>query len=424
MTNSTGRPWDRYRLSAQTAERQTEGHRLKAASPFDPPVTPRKKTRIGTWWAKQSFSTAEAAIVGVATAGIAAASVLLFGGVGATPTASFALVALIPLAFVAWIIARSDRIAPTPKRFPVFAVIWGAGVATAVAGVVNSALMNDLLMYLGEVNAAEVSAAVLVAPVTEELLKGVGAVVILIAARQYVVSVSSGVTIGGLTGAGFAFTENILYFAQAHAEGSASLGVTIFARAVMSPFVHPLATSFIGMGVATAILVPRGWWARTWRIGLGWIAAMAVHAAWNGLASLGVAWLAWYLLLELPIFIIWLVWILRRPAKQLPLLRQGLLPYVATGWISNDELEMVSNPRGRRYALKWGRKVGKIARRSVREYLKDAGRLGLEQVQIERRDLVRDRVIIAQESLSRMLSNREIYLEQGELAAAEGRIGQ
>lgn len=425
MTISDPRPWEKYRLAAQSVERENEGHRLGSGSPFaadEPDAPPRSSSRIGRWWSNAGLSTAETTIVIASVLGLIAATVILFRGTGLAQTGIFALIALVPLFLVAWILMRSDRVAPLPGRYLAFAALWGAGVATATAAAVNSAVFADFLGYFGDVTTAEARAAITVAPFSEEILKGLGVALILYVARRFVVSTSGGVVIGGLVGAGFAFTENILYFAQAQTEGRATLGMTIFARAVMSPFVHPLATSMTGIGIAAAILVPGGAWSRIWRIFLGWSAAIAVHALWNGLATLGTAWLLWYLLLEVPIFVAWLIWISRQPRRLLPHVAAGLAPYVATGWLRREEVAMATTQVGRRHGRKWARKISPLARRSMKAYLVDAGRLGLEQQQIERLDLPRERLLVAQASLSEMISNREMYLEQARLAAAEERV--
>ena len=426
MTSSEPNPWERYRLAAQKSERQSEGHHLDSTAPYSHQQAPpsRGGGRVSRWWRQQGLSTSDTAIIIVALLGLLATSAVLFQSSGIVSTGAFGLIALVPLGLVTWVLTRSDSLASMPLRYMLFAAAWGAGVATAVAAVVNTALFEDFIHYLGDVGSAEVRAAVVVAPFSEEILKGLGVALILVVGRRFVVSVSNGVAVGGLAGAGFAFTENILYFAQAHAEGTSSLGITIFARAVMSPFVHPLATSFIGVGVAAAILGPKGIWQRCWRVGLGWIAAMIVHAAWNGLASRGVEWIVWYLLLEVPLFSAWLIWILRRPKKDLPRIRAGLDPYVATGWLSIQELHMVCDSGGRKYAKKWARKIGKPAPKSLRAYMNEAGRLGLEQLQIEKRGPSRPRTLVAQKSLAEMIVHRDVYLEAGQLAVAEGRMAK
>lgn len=51
-------------------------------------------------------------------------------------------------------------------------------------------------------------------------------------------------------------------------------------RGVISPFAHPLFTSFVGIGVGIAVTTRRGW-LRPLAILAGYLAAVVLHAAWN-----------------------------------------------------------------------------------------------------------------------------------------------
>lgn len=420
-----GAPWDRYRLAAQAGERGLEGHRGKIASPFVPPsqlVAARKNPFA--WLTKRTgLSPVEQIMVLASTLGLVATLLFLLRDSGPTNAGLYALIALLPLTLVGWTLLRADRLAPLPTRYLLIAILWGGGVATAVAGVVNSALYSDFILYLGDVTASQTLAAVAVAPFSEEIMKGCGVVLVLLISRKYVVSVTNGVAVGGLVGAGFAFTENLIYFAEAHASGTTMLGVTVFGRAVMSPFVHPMATSLTGLGVAAALVKAPGLWSFIWRPAVGFIGAMGLHALWNGIASLGVVFIALYLLVELPLFVLWLVWILRRPKKMLPRLFTGLIPYEATGWLRDYELVTICDLRARRAAQRWARKTSKLAKKSMSGYLRDAGRLGLLQELIEIQGPTRSRVLLAKSSLSLMISNREIFLEQGRIAEQSEGVG-
>lgn len=414
-----GAPWDRYRLAAQAGERGMEGHRGTAESPFavsTDPAPVARRSPVGWLTRRTGLSPVEQIMVLASALGLLATLLFLLQDSGPKNAGLYALIALLPLTLVGWTLLRADRLAQLPLRYLLLALLWGGGVATAVAGFVNSALYSDFILYLGDVTASQTLAAVAVAPVSEEIMKGAGVVLVLLISRRYVVSVTNGIAVGGLVGAGFAFTENLIYFAEAHASGTTMLGVTVFGRAVMSPFVHPMATSLTGLGVAAALVRGPTLWSWIWRPGLGLTAAMGLHALWNGIASLGVVFIALYLLVELPLFVLWLVWILRRPKKMLPRLYGGLLPYEATGWMRNYEVETICNLRARRAAQRWARKTSKLARKSMRGYLRDAGRLGLLQELIETVGPTRSRVMLAKTSLSLMISNREIFLEQGRIA--------
>ncbi len=419
-------PWERYRLSSQRPEMEREGWTTEG--PFAGQTSDdkdasesagadaKKATGLRNWW--RSASKGELAIVVLSAVGIGASMYLFVSGRDIGSVGLFALISTVPLLLVLTVLIRADRFAPIATRYIVLAALWGAGVATMIASVINSSLFADFIATFGDMGRAETIAAVVVAPISEELLKGAGVILVLLIARRRVVSATNGLVIAGTAGAAFAFVENIQYFLQAQAESSAVLGATIIGRLVLSPFVHPMATSFIGFFFASAILKGTGAWSWIWRIAVGFTLAMSAHALWNGLAPLGSsAWILLYVLIEVPLFVGWLVWISTQGSRQLGRIRAGLSSYVATGWISHAEERMVTDPRSRKYARKWARKVGRSARIAMRKYLQTAGRLGLDQSNMERTGPDAKRVDIARESLSALAGYRETYLHLGDIYA-------
>lgn len=441
-------PWEKYRLSAQGERLSAEGLAPEAV-PYLPPgigvdhvpkpaessktsaeepqkdTEKRKRTekkrrlpKLPMPRALRIFTRGEGTLIAISIFGLVASAVVLVNSATAKSVGVFALVALVPMTVVVGVLLWSDRFAPLRVRYLVLSALWGGGVATVFAGLVNSGFLDDFISIIGDVSRAEILTAVVVAPIAEELFKGVGVVLVLVFARRYVVHPANGLVAGAVVGAAFAYVENIQYFLEAEAEGTAVLGITIFARAVLSPFVHPMATSFTGYFFALALLRRKGAWGWTWRIVAGFSIAMLVHALWNGMAMGGIYWILLYILVEMPLFIAWIVWVLRMASKQSRLLREGLAPYYVAGWISFDEVEMVCDRRARKHARKWARKVGRDARKSVRAYLVNAGRLGLDQLNMERGGPDPERVALARESLANMVGSRERFLRLGALHAA------
>lgn len=420
-------PWERYRLSSQRPEIEREGWTTRgpflSGAPDIPDNADDRSADQGffgrIWGLLRDSNKVELVIVLLSVAGIAASMYLFISQRDIGTVGLLALISTLPLVLVITVLLRADRFAPIGTRYIVLAVLWGAGVATILASIVNSSLFSDFIAIYGDMGRAETLAAVIVAPLSEELLKGAGVILILLVARHRVVSATNGIVIAGTTGAAFAFVENIQYFLQAQAEGSAVLGATIVGRLVLSPFVHPMATSFIGFFYASALLRGSGGWSWIWRILLGFALAMTSHALWNGLAQMGSSvWILLYVLIEVPLFVAWLVWVSTRGSKQVTLIRSGLASYVATGWISPEEARMVTEPRARKYARRWARKIGRSARIAMRKYLQTAGRLGLDQINMERTGPDPVRVDIARASLSAMTEYRETYLHLGEIYAA------
>jgi protease PrsW len=179
------------------------------------------------------------------------------------PLPTFVLV----LAVFVWF----DRLEPEPWQERIHAVLWGGTVAILVAGTINGIVA---------VTVGETASLVISAPVTEEVMKGLG--VLYAVRRKKVDGVIDGVVYAGWVAAGFALVENVDYFVQAAGDGV--LGPTVLVRGVLSPFAHPLFTIWIGVFVGRAVV--RG---RNPVLGAlpGLVIAVALHALWNGSALLG-----------------------------------------------------------------------------------------------------------------------------------------
>jgi hypothetical protein len=85
---------------------------------------------------------------------------------------------------------------------------------------------------------------------------------------------------------------------------------------------------------------------------------MLLHSGWN---SMGQDFLAQYVLVQVPIFLLAaLVIVLLRVAER-RLTRQRLKEYAAAGWFTAAEVEMLATAAGRRSALRWAKSVGRDA---------------------------------------------------------------
>jgi hypothetical protein len=163
--------------------------------------------------------------------------------------------------------------------------------------------------------------------------------------------VTDGMVYAGICAAGFAFTENIHYLARAYSEGGGeSLTATFVARCLLSPFAHPMFTVLTGVGVGVAA-TSRGWAPRLLAPVAGYTLAVLAHALWNLAATTGGSGLvAVYLLVEVPVFLAFValvVWARRREGR---LIGRYLRPYADAGWLSPDEVAMLSSMPRRRDA--------------------------------------------------------------------------
>lgn len=296
---------------------------------------------------------------------IAAAGLLTLGGtifsVGLGPTIASTLLAVVPFAGVAGYYLWLDRYEPHPRSAVVLALAWGGIVSTTLAGLVP-------LLYLPFIGAlpSQEALAVVQAPIVEEILKGAGVVFIARRWREDFHSLVDGLVIAGLVGAGFAFVENIFYFGTAMSEGAA-LGATAGAaeltlatfvlRGVASPFAHSLFTSATGLGVAHA--ERRGGWSGSWAIVIGLLAAIALHALWNGAATAGNGvFVVLYVVAMVPLFIVVKVVAARLRRDEGRKVVTALGDYVEAGWLHPWEPDIVTSLSSRRQFSAWVRRVG------------------------------------------------------------------
>jgi RsiW-degrading membrane proteinase PrsW (M82 family) len=252
-----------------------------------------------------------------------------------------------------------DRYEPEPKVFLVLAFGWGALVATGGALVVQ--LVGQLFT-----GGAEAPSAVLVAPVTEEFGKGLFVVLLLWLRRHVIDGLLDGLVYAGIVGIGFAFSENILYYAGAYTGGpgfgSGGLGsaTSLFVlRGVFSPFAHPLFTSMTGLGVGVAVTTRR----RALRVGaplVGYVVAVCLHAAWNASAFIGGGNLfsLTYLCAMVPGLLVVVGLALWFRVREGRMLTRSLVDLAHRGYLHQDELPWLTGLPARRtaraQAARWG----------------------------------------------------------------------
>lgn len=135
-----------------------------------------------------------------------------------------------------------------------------------------------------------------ITPVTEELFKGLFLVWMLMYRRSRIRGLLDGLVYGGLIGAGFAFSEQIMYFGQiivsylasdqANSAAGVTLAMSFVLRGLMVPFMHSFFVAFIGLGVAAAAGM-RSRVTQSVFVLLGFLFPIALHGVWDwaGLAS-------------------------------------------------------------------------------------------------------------------------------------------
>ncbi|MCM3779143.1 PrsW family intramembrane metalloprotease [Microbacterium hydrocarbonoxydans] len=275
------------------------------------------------------------------------------------------VLALVPLAVVFFVVRMIDRWEPEPKTLVFFAVAWGAVAAVGLT------LLVDLGLSVVLGPRGEVASAVIQAPIVEELWKGVGVFLIFLIARRSFDGPVDGVVYGALVGAGFAFTENIQYFAISLIEGgSGQLTVTFIMRAIMSPFAHAMFTSLTGLAIGLAARRHASAGAALGFGLLGMLGAIFLHGLWNGSSFANFFLL--YFVLQVPLFVGFILGIVALRREEARLTKARLSDYAAAGWFTPEEVTMLATPAGRKTGLRWAAQLRGDRRPLMREFIKDA----------------------------------------------------
>ncbi|SEE05137.1 Membrane proteinase PrsW, cleaves anti-sigma factor RsiW, M82 family [Ruania alba] len=296
---------------------------------------------------------------------VAIGYIALATGLGNT-SVGFVL-ALIPLAIVLLGVRWLDRWDPEPMTMLLMALLWGAGVAVLSALVINTTAIMRIYESTQDPTMAETYGAVFVAPISEELVKGLGVLLIFLVRRHHLDGPVDGVVYAATIAAGFAFTENILYFSQ----NAALVGEVFVLRGIFSPFAHALFTSCIGLAIGLAARSPRTVMI-VLAFPLGLLGAMALHALWNGSAALAGNFFAVYLLVQVPLFLATvglLFWLRHLEAR---VIRTRLGEYAAAGWFAPHEVDMLASLRLRSQAKTWAAALGERAKAATVAFQRDA----------------------------------------------------
>jgi RsiW-degrading membrane proteinase PrsW (M82 family) len=254
-----------------------------------------------------------------------------------------------------------DRYEPEPAGYRLAALGWGA-----VAAVVLSFVAEQLLFGLPGTNAFV--AAVIGAPIVEEFAKGLFFVAIIVFRRSEVDGLLDGIIYGALVGIGFAFVEDIVYYLQSLQAGQ--LGATFFLRGVIGPFAHPLFTAATGIGIGIAVSSRRPA-VRVLAPTLGFLAAVLMHAIWNGSALWGggQGFLFAYVAIMLPLLVVILALAIWARSREGKMLTAGLQQVAQMGWIRPEEIRWVARLSDRMSARSYAKRVGgKPAVAALRAY--------------------------------------------------------
>lgn len=235
---------------------------------------------------------------------------------------------------------------------------WGACVSTASSMVINTWAGQEMAIVGNGDPATGARTAVFVAPFVEEATKATILFLVAMALRHRLVSRLQGVALAGLSGAGFAFTENILYYSRAIVYSSttieagdpeAALAEIVMLRGLKTAFGHPLFTVLSGIALVIAlrsaskvvrVIAPLA----------GFLVAALAHMVFNFFASIGMdpnmmAVVGWIMVLSLAFHLV------RQALAEGRRHGDRLTDYVAMGWLPESAVVAFSRQRTRWHSL-------------------------------------------------------------------------
>ena len=333
---------------------------------------------------------------------------------GPIVTVFIAILCIVPLAIVVSVLLFIDRFEPEPLGMKLAALAWGGGVSIFFGIMGNEFVQYSVTEQTGDEVQGMIFSVVVGAPVVEELLKGLGVLVIVWARRTHISSAIDGLVYAGFAACGFLVVEDFTYFVRAVLTDG-DLGQMFFQRVVMGVFGHVMYTSCMGWATGWAVTRARSAAAGCGAVALGWFTGMLLHATWNGTAVLSGGddelFDTFYIFIHVPLFLLWFLFIALAMKRERRDAAAGLMPYVAQGWIVPSEIQMVCDPRSRRAALAWASNGGPLAKKAMKQFMYALAALGLHQVVMKNRGPEQARIEESRELAKEATSQRKIFMK-------------
>lgn len=192
---------------------------------------------------------------------------------------------IFPMILYAIIVWRIDRWEREPIPLLIAAFLWGS-IPSVLFAIIGQSILGFPLDDLSPDGAlfTQLYQASVVAPITEEMTKGLGLVLLFLLFEREIDSVLDGLIYGSMIGFGFSAVENVLYFLGQTDPGG--LFLLFFLRAFVFGMLHALFTGLFGVGLALGKFAQHPALRIGWPL-LGLILAMLTHALHNFLATLG-----------------------------------------------------------------------------------------------------------------------------------------
>lgn len=336
--------------------------------------------------------------------------------VGTVPAILATVIAFTPALIYAFPLIWLDRFDPEPPWLIALAFSWGAVVAVLVSIILNTLFGAVVYVGTGVPEVAEIASAVISAPIVEEASKGIGLLILILAFRRYFDDILDGIVFGGLIALGFATVENVLYYGRGIDDAISQYGLTSSAalsflflftlRGILSPWAHVTFTAMIGIGFGIS-RESHNMFVKLAMPVLGYIVAVILHGIWNGMGivitlaiigfgmapaceSIGLGgqlislcgFFTLYLIFEIPLFLIFVVfafWVMRRQRR---ILDDMLAIDIARGLLTKEDLARTCTFFRSMFWIWGGLTSGKAMARY--RYTRAVSKLGLSYWHIQR----------------------------------------
>jgi protease PrsW len=329
---------------------------------------------------------------------------ITFLSVGVGPAIVATVIAFVPAMLYLLPFILLDRYDPEPLWLLALAFAWGALVSVIFSFFANTIFEIGLMAAINP-EAGETLGAVAVAPIFEEGSKGLGLVILLVFFRKYFDDILDGIVFAGVIALGFATVENVLYYGRALNKGGLALVALLFIlRGVLGPFAHATFTAMTGVGCGVA-RESHNKLVRFFLPIVGYLAAVSLHATWNTLATFAAeivkkldigfictnldldeeglcAYLLTYLILEVPLFFIFLGFALYVMRRQNKILKEMLALDIARGLITEQQARKTTSAFRSSAWILGGIFAGKFTARN--RFVRAVGKLGLSYWHIQR----------------------------------------
>ena len=277
---------------------------------------------------------------------------------GAEGWAIALVAAVVPTIVYVLVLWWFDRYEKEPRRLLWTVFLWGA-VPAVILSVIGESVLGEPLATLGEQGAELVSSSLL-APLIEELTKGLAVLLLFLVFHREFDDVLDGIIYGATVGFGFAMTENVFYFMSSLQQGGLdSLSGLVLMRGVVFGLNHALFTATFGAALGYA-RIHQGGFLRWLAPPAGLLGAMLLHGIHNLFASLADT-LCFGLLISIASdwggVLVILAVILLAARKEKQWIATYLRPEVDSGLITQQDYDMIGSYRRRQAAL-WRARLG------------------------------------------------------------------